>query len=49
MTMQRMTETDPPQVFSLDGRSPDEPRFGSIHALIGAMLATLAVGIVLVL
>ena len=47
--MQWMTESEPPQVYSLDRRGPNDPRFGSIHVVLGVLTTALVLGLVLVL
>jgi hypothetical protein len=42
-------EHDEPLVYALDRRGPNDPRFGSIHALIGTLAIALAVVGVVVL
>lgn len=49
MTMQRMTESEPAQVYTLDRRGPNDPRFGSIHVVLGGLVTTLVIGLVLIL
>lgn len=49
MKPSRPGEPDATYVYSLDRRGPNDPRFGSIHVLIGLFLIALALGMIVVL
>lgn len=38
-----------PLVYSLDRRGPNDPRFGSIHVVVGVLLIAFSLGCVAVL
>ncbi len=42
MIRQRPTEWEAPLVYALDRRGPNDPRFGSFHLVLAALLITLA-------
>jgi len=42
-------DTEAPHVYSLDRRGPNDPRLGSIHVVIGLMLAALLGAVYLVI
>lgn len=49
MIRQRPTEWEPPLVYALDRRGPNDPRFGSVHVVLAALLLAVAalLGVVL--
>lgn len=42
MIRQRSTEWEPPLVYALDRRGPNDPRFGSFHLVLGVLLIAVA-------
>ena len=42
-------DTDDAIIYSLDRRGPNDPRFGSVHAVIAVLLVTLAAAAFVVL
>ncbi len=49
LTEKDLFESEEPLVYALDRRGPNDPRFGSIHAVIGTLVIALAVVGVVVL
>jgi hypothetical protein len=49
MITQPPTDRDAPLIYSLDRRGPNDPRFGSIHVVITAVIAVLAATMYLLL
>jgi hypothetical protein len=49
MLTQPPTEREAPLVYSLDRRGPNDPRFGSIHAVITVLVVGLAAAMYAVL
>ena len=45
----RSVGDDVPLVYSLDRRGPNDPRFGSIHVVLGVLLIAFSVGCVALL
>ena len=42
MITQPPTDRESPLIYSLDRRGPNDPRFGSIHVVLAAVIAGLA-------
>lgn len=49
MITQPPTDREAPLIYSLDRRGPNDPRFGSIHVVLTAMIAGLAAALYLLL
>ncbi len=43
------TDSEAPGVYTLDRRGPNDPRLGSIHLVVGALLGALVLGAFVVL
>ncbi len=49
MITQPPTDPEAPLIYSLDRRGPNDPRFGSIHVVLAAMIASVAAAMYLLL
>lgn len=41
--------SEPPLVYALDRRGPNDPRFGTVHLVLAVLVVALAAGMVFVL